>query len=67
MLENFPACKDLLQGGVRFLSPKIGVCYTFNFGPLYKASGHELSTYTADSYYGLSLDIDIESERWLKI
>ncbi len=44
------------------MSPQHGVCYMFNFGPLYANQDPGVNMIAANVYYGLSLDLDLESK-----
>ncbi len=50
------------EGGVTFVSPQHGVCYMFNFGPLYANQDPGVNMIAANVYYGLALEIDLESK-----
>ena len=50
------------EGGVTFVSPQHGVCYMFNFGPLYANQNPGVNMIAANVFYGLSLEIDLESK-----
>ncbi len=54
------------DGGVTFVSPQHGVCYMFNFGPLYANESPGVNMIDANVFYGLSLDINLESKFWAK-
>ena len=62
-----PYCTELLQGTVKLYSPKIGVCYGFNFRNTSRIDPFGLFNGTAYSMYsgrefGLQLVLDIEGQ-----
>ena len=57
-------CKDLVSGSTKFISPYMGVCYTFNYVPFLNGS-RPLQACLIGESYGLELELDIRADNIL--
>ena len=51
----------MTDGGTKFVVPKFGICYTFNFRGINKATTKPLKVHHAGPDHGLNLILDIQS------
>lgn len=57
-------CNDMISGSTKFISPYLGVCYTFNYVPFLNGSDAVQACLTGESY-GLELELDIRADNIL--